>query len=135
MRVDLKPPRRTGGDDNIIPMINIVFLLLIFFMVAGQIKAMDSAGVELPDGDLGARARPEAITLAMDSHNRLSLNGAPVPLTDLDAALAPLLADSDRIALLADRSLRAADLDPVLAVIRARGVPRVSLLTTGLESP
>lgn len=71
----------------------------------------------------------------MDSHNRLSLNGAPVPLADLDAALAPLLADSDRIAVLADRSLRAADLDPVLAVIRARGVPRVSLLTTGLESP
>src|SRR5690606_24728351 len=105
MRVDLKPPRRTGGDDNIIPMINIVFLLLIFFMVAGQIKAMDSAGVELPDGDLGARARPEAITLAMDSHNRLSLNGTPVPLTDPAAPLAALLADSDPTAPLAARSL------------------------------
>ena len=30
-----------GNDDNLVPLINIIFLLLIFFMVAGNITASD----------------------------------------------------------------------------------------------
>lgn len=134
MTTDLEPRRRATGDADIIPMINIVFLLLIFFMVAGQIKAMDRAGVVLPDGNLGVRASPGAIALTMDSDNNLTLNDAPVALVDLDAALDPLLSSSDRIALMVDKSVRAGDLDPVLTVIRARGISRVSLITSGRES-
>lgn len=40
--------RANNGDDNLVPLINIVFLMLIFFMVAGQISKSDAIKVEPP---------------------------------------------------------------------------------------
>lgn len=42
-----------GGDDeiNMAPMIDMVFLLLIFFMVASQLATMERVPVELPVAD------------------------------------------------------------------------------------
>ncbi len=47
----LTPRRRPASDDNLIPLINIVFLLLIFFMVAGQMQRPMAADIRLPDID------------------------------------------------------------------------------------
>ncbi len=33
-------PRRASGDENIVPMINVVFLLLIFFLMTAQIAPL-----------------------------------------------------------------------------------------------
>ncbi len=46
----LLPLRRTRStsDSRLIPMINVVFLLLIFFMIAGQISALNPGAVQLP---------------------------------------------------------------------------------------
>lgn len=40
--------KKTSADDNMIPLINIVFLLLIFFMVAGKIVKQPDSAIELP---------------------------------------------------------------------------------------
>ena len=42
------PPVRQDSEENVLPLINIVFLLLIFFMLAGTIRAADLFPVELP---------------------------------------------------------------------------------------
>jgi biopolymer transport protein ExbD len=44
----LPKQRNSSSDDNMIPLINIVFLLLIFFMVAGHIQKRPNASIELP---------------------------------------------------------------------------------------
>ena len=41
-------PVRQDTEENVLPLINIVFLLLIFFMLAGTIKAPDLFPIELP---------------------------------------------------------------------------------------
>ena len=38
----------SNSDDNLIPLINIVFLLLIFFMVAGQMQKPLATDITLP---------------------------------------------------------------------------------------
>lgn len=135
MNLDLQPPRRNSGDDNIIPMINIVFLLLIFFMVAGQIRSANSAAVELPASPVGTSAVEHDITVVMDRDNNLSINNTPVVLEKLNSTLVEALTGNDRIALLADKQVKAADLEPVLAVIRSQGIAKVSLFSTGVETP
>ena len=47
MREPTLMPRRgsLSGEDSLIPLINIVFLLLIFFMVAGQIAQPQDADI------------------------------------------------------------------------------------------
>lgn len=44
----LPQQRRSSSDDNMIPLINIVFLLLIFFMVAGHIQKRPDASIDVP---------------------------------------------------------------------------------------
>lgn len=42
------PAPRRDTEENVLPLINIVFLLLIFFMLAGTIAAPDLFPIELP---------------------------------------------------------------------------------------
>lgn len=57
MRIDM-PPRRPRGE-TIIPMINVVFLLLIFFLLTAQIAPSTPFPLTPPDSasDLPAEAR------------------------------------------------------------------------------
>ena len=40
--------KEVAGEHSIIPMINVVFLILIFFMIAGSFQKFEVDGVELP---------------------------------------------------------------------------------------
>ena len=57
MRIDM-PPRRPRGE-SIIPMINVVFLLLIFFLLTAQIAPSTPFPLTPPDSasDIPAEAR------------------------------------------------------------------------------
>lgn len=126
-------PRRKTGDDNIIPMINIVFLLLIYFMIAGQIKEPLNGEILLPQTPLGEPAEEMPISLAMDRQLRLSLNGAEITIEVLEERLRPLLGEGQSVALLVDRQVAAADLDGVLAVFREIGVAHIRLYSQSDE--
>ena len=54
----------SNSDDNLIPLINIVFLLLIFFMVAGQMQKPLATDITLPVSQgVTAAAAPEISSL------------------------------------------------------------------------
>jgi biopolymer transport protein ExbD len=120
-------PRRKTGDDNIIPMINIVFLLLIFFMIAGQIKEPLNGEILLPHTPLGEPAEKMPITLEMDRQLRLSLNGRGIAIEALEERVRSLLREGQTVALLVDRQVAAGDLDRVLTVLREIGVAHIRL--------
>jgi biopolymer transport protein ExbD len=116
----LMPARRArNSDDNMIPLINIVFLLLIFFMVAGQIRAMPDASLQLPKAELPKPQTQDQVRLEVTRDGLLHLNGAVMALPELQAWLEQ---QADRqhlgIALFADQRLRAADLEPLLMLLR-----------------
>lgn len=79
----LPAKRRNDNDDNMIPLINIVFLLLIFFMVAGQIKAMPDASIQLPSSTLKHEPQAQPIRLEMNRQGELLLNAAPITVEQL----------------------------------------------------
>lgn len=127
----LMPARlRANGDDNLIPLINIVFLLLIFFMIAGQVRpALPDLSLPQHRGD--GEYTQQDWQLVVDRDNQLYLNGDMISLSQLQAALAePVPA----ITLLADSELRAGQLDQTLDILRAARVARFSLLTESREA-
>ena len=67
--------RKDNGDDALIPLINIVFLMLIFFMVAGQISKSDAAFVSPPESISEAYVDDEALQIEQ-GHGRQSAGGA-----------------------------------------------------------
>lgn len=120
--VPAKPKR-----EPTIALINIVFLMLVFFMVAGTLaQPLDSALTLVKTQDLDGRAPPDALVLHPDG--RLVYRGQPV------ADAASFLSRSDlenrkTIRLLPDRDAPAALLVNIGRDLRAGGAEHVLIVT------
>ncbi|MEK9713749.1 MAG: biopolymer transporter ExbD [Thalassolituus sp.] len=125
-----QPKRKNSSDDNMIPLINIVFLLLIFFMVAGQIQKRPDASINLPAlhiDDTQAPAVQQMIEMFADG--RIAINQIPVNQngsqeietgsSELADALSQL---HGSVTLVADSAITAADLENILSELRNRPV-------------
>ena len=122
-------PRR---PEPTIPLINIVFLMLIFFMAAATLAPPLDGDLRLVrTADLEGRAPPDALVIHEDG--RLSFRGEALP----DArAYMTALADEERetVRIIPDAALPAADLIRLGAGLRAAGAGRVVMVTErGLE--
>lgn len=134
MHIPLPKRRNDSGDDHVLPLINIVFLMLVFFMVAGTFRLGAPFEVTPPATRHADDANPEFGMLAIDADGRLALGGRPVSRAELAGRLrqregnAPLLVK-------ADTGLPAAKLSGLLATLRAAGVARIRLLTIHRPGP
>lgn len=122
----LGPARRRRGP-SLTPMIDVVFLLLVFFMLAARFGP--ETVLRLSAGGTGADAwqgPPRLIDVAPEA---LTLNGVAVGIDDLAAALAPLM--PDRAAPVVLRARDGADLQrliDVMAALRAAGLATLVLV-------
>jgi biopolymer transport protein ExbD len=123
-------PRRVAGE-NVIPLINVVFLLLIFFMLAGALAAPEPFRVEPPASRSDAALENRDRTLLLSADGRLALDGAPLPRDALEPAVAGLLEQHPgaRLKLKADADVTAATLIDVMDALRSAGAQRVTLVT------
>lgn len=63
----LAPPPRRPVKETVIPMINVVFLLLVFFLLAARIAPPDPADVAPPEAQAAAGAiGPDILYVARD---------------------------------------------------------------------
>lgn len=127
-QLKFQPRRRRNSDDNMIPLINIVFLLLIFFMIAGQMHDNVPA-LRLPVSPSEQPAEHSELRIAINRDQSLYLNGRLATLEQLPA----LLDANPKVNLLVDRELLAADLDTVLNVLRRAGATGITLVTESAE--
>jgi biopolymer transport protein ExbD len=126
--------RKANSDDNLIPLINIVFLLLIFFMIAGKIEQIQDAGLTLPQNSQTNPAIAQPITLQLSKDNEIHLNNEVLSVEDLPDALSKLLQEHPaNIALRADKQVTYQDLDKVLDSLRAAGFSTINLFTLTKE--
>lgn len=144
-------PDRVQGDHGLVPLINVVFLLLAFFMIAGQIQRADAVRVRPPVSVSESVAAEHRAELVVDVDGVAYLEGRAVALDELGAALGSLIAvnapggevpeDAGNPALLADAGdlsvlvkadadLEVAKLEAVLAELMRAGVSRAALATT-----
>ncbi|MGE0861017.1 MAG: ExbD/TolR family protein [Gammaproteobacteria bacterium] len=129
------PARRVRTiDDQLIPLINIIFLLLVFFLVAGQIAPQQEVEVEPPTSRSSSDLPQEARRLVLTRDGQLRLDDRPLAAADLASVLGPSSSEPP-ITLAADHEVRAAALAPVLAALRQAGFSRVTLYTRHVEQP
>lgn len=135
LQLSITNRRQLSMDDRLIPLINIVFLLLIFFMIAGQISQQQNQQIRPPLSDSPKEAARPDWMLEVDAGKAMSLNGDAVTLAELPQVLSARSADhtTQQMALKMDRSLRAEDLDEVLNLLRSSGEMTVTLLTQAQE--
>lgn len=124
-------PRATSMaslDSSMIPAINIVFLLLIFFMIAGQIEAQNDL-LKLPVSASAKALEETQIEIELWADGSYRVNGEPVG-ADLKQALNRYsLSVDSQILCRVHQSLPASSLDPLLRSLKELGVGRVNLAT------
>lgn len=122
-------PRRHPRRMSLTPMIDVVFLLLIFFMLASRF-GMDGA-LPIAGGAAGGTGSewqgvPRLIDIAPGG---VALNGVAMSEADLFQALAPLMPEEDAPVIL--RAQDQADLQRLVAVmdaLRAQGFTNLVLI-------
>ena len=122
--------RRTDEDERILPLINVVFLLLIFFMLTGQLAPSDPFPVEPPES-LSEGAPAEGRLIAFGRRGELALDGTVMDEAQLLAALRGDLSGTVRpeIRVKADGGAEATRLVALLARLREIGAESVTLMT------
>jgi biopolymer transport protein ExbD len=74
--MNLRPEPKEQVDINLTPLIDVVFLLLIFFMVSTTFNRDSELSIELPSATAEAQQRkPESIEVAIDAKGRFYVNG------------------------------------------------------------
>ncbi|PLS21301.1 ExbD/TolR family protein [Neptunicoccus cionae] len=122
-RLEKAKPQR----EPTIALINIVFLMLVFFMVAGTLsQPLDPALKLVRTDELEGKAPPNALVVYPDG--RLTYEGSDQ--TDV-SAFVESLSEEDRatVRLLPDRELPARTLVTLTRDLRAAGVKQVMLAT------
>lgn len=118
-----RPKRRTG--ENIVPMINVVFLLLIFFLMTAQIAPLDPFEISPPVSDsTQTAASPEILFVGADGTIAFqTFRGEAV-----FAALSRL-EHSQPLLIRADAATKATTLARLLPQLAAVGITDVAVVT------
>jgi biopolymer transport protein ExbD len=128
----LARPRRRETPETIIPLIDVVFFLLIFFMLIGRmdatapfdvIPAVAVTGQDMPGG--GA-------TLSISENGALALNGTAMDHATTLISLTAILADNPRslVRINAHKNAELQKFLPLVAAIEALGAQDVVLVVT-----
>ena len=133
----LIPIRRAPGnqlDDNMIPLINIVFLMLIFFLIAGQLTSSDFIKIQPPTSQQQSALQEHDAVLLVSSRGQLAFNDRLLEadaLTDLlkQAISETNNAQSFKLLIKTDATVPANKLTELLKKVRAAGILRVTLAT------
>lgn len=120
------------AEHNLISLINIVFLLLVFFMIAGRLGQSTIEGLELPVIESDRTVVQKHRQLQLSANGQIYIDGDPVDQPQLHRLINELGQDSQasyspQIDIQADRNLSAAALDEVLKLLREAGLLRVRL--------
>jgi len=125
-------PRRRRAAERIVPMINVVFLLLIFFLMTARLAPPDPFEVTPPDA-AGALAEMPAGVLHVAADGRLAFGPARG-----EAVFAAIAAWPDKgagLTLRADGAAPAVEIARILERVAAAGVSEVRIVTTGPARP
>ena len=119
------------APDTILPLLNVVFLLLIFFIMTGALHAVDYFNVNPPSSSSEMQGSLDDTIILIGSDGRIAIDNKEVDAADLQLAMLDKLAANAGVLvrIKADGRADAARVVEIMELIEAVGVRRVMLLT------
>lgn len=122
--------RRSGGDLelNITPLIDMVFILLIFFMVTASFVRESGVDVERPVAKSASTRNPSVI-VGIDAGNAVWIDNRSIDVRSVKAWMSRFLAESPEgvVVIAADTLAQSGVMIQVLDACREAGVKHVSV--------
>lgn len=125
-----RAPRKTQRDEDTLPLINLVFLLLVFFMLVGALSAPDALEVDAPRAQGLNPADAGAHSLVLSRDGRLGLGREVFAIDQLPARAAAWQAahPGQPLQFKADGAVEAQQVVALLEVLQRAGVTQLSLM-------
>ena len=127
MRLRIKD-KREYDDDGLLPLVNIIFLLLIFFMIAGVIeKKIIRDNLELPSAELSRFDNKEVTKIYIDKDNNYFLNDE----ISRNENIIDYIKEKNikEVILIADKSLLINDISKLLNNLHQNNIKNIKLLS------
>lgn len=136
-------PRRglkTQTGVNLVPMIDVVFQLVIFFMVSTTFKIVPGIDLDLPTSSTAEAVELTPLVLSIKGYDEIYVNERKVNLIELESVLREdidiekSLTDRHPVVIEGDASVPYDLMIDVLDVLRLLGIHAASLRTSELTS-
>ena len=120
------------NDDNLLPPVNIIFLLLIFFMLAGVIaKQKEMYDVDLASAVIDDYIEKDKHILFIKSNGEIIFNDEAITIKTLDEKLKSI--DDKNIIIAADKLVTTGKLNNILIKLNKNKISSVTLLSNENE--
>lgn len=128
----IERPREEKELVNLTPLIDVVFNLLIFFMLTGSMTAAEVLKVDPPSSTSHMRGNVEDSIFLVDAKGRIALGQRLIPLDRISDVVRETLTANPKalIQLKPDGKADAARVIDIMEKIRAGGAEYIVLLTT-----
>lgn len=128
---------RVSARIDLAPLIDVVFLLLIFFLLTSSFVSRRALELDLPGSTTAVSVPNAPVVVSVLADGGIRIDGDAVAEAALAAAVAERIADDplQQIAVAADRRVSAQRLITVLDSVRAGGAQSVSLITETEKVP
>ena len=127
MKIKIKR-NTTNNEDNLLPLVNIIFLLLIFFMLAGVIaKQKEMYDIDLASAVIEEYIEQDKNILFINSVGEIIFNDIAIDFSELDDKLKSI--KDKKIIIAADKNVTTGKLNKVLIQLNKNKITNVTLLS------
>ena len=119
--------RKTKKDLNLIPMINIIFLLLIFFMLTGVIQEKSQLDIKRPSSENAQIEKNENsnnIIISVTKDDKIYIKNQQIKLNELESRLENL-SNSEKVIIEVDKNLKVKNFTKILSIIKKMEIKKV----------
>lgn len=127
----MKLPVRSRPEPtlNLSPLIDVIFILLIFVVLVARFVDQERLDVTLPSAEAGRPAEMEALMISMTAEGEVWIDGVQVPRESLDDTFERHRRGYRRAVLVADREAQLQHAVDVISSAKLAGFDGVSLAT------
>ena len=117
------------GQLDIAPLIDVVFLLLIFFMLSSNFIFQPGIRVSLPKAITSEVISSENIVITVTGQDLLFLNDQPITISDMVAQLKEAARQNKFLLLKADTNASLGRVVEIWDLCRELGIPQINIAT------
>ena len=121
--------KREYQDDGLLPLVNIIFLLLIFFMIVGVIEEnIVRDNMQLPKVELDKFENKDITKIFYDADKNIFINDEIIGINDIGKKIKSLKVTD--VILVADKSILISEINSVLLELNKNQITNIKLLST-----
>ena len=113
---------------DMVPLVNCVFLLLLFFLLTSNFVSQPGIKINLPKAVTSEVVQENTIVITITSDNRFYLNEMPVTLLELKSKLEKA-SSAEPVLIKADRDVTLSKVVNIWDFCRALGIKQVNIAT------